>query len=387
MFFLKGMSDKWPSFNNIHRVLFEKNKYNIAKGCADPIDELFDHNVNFSIKIDGSNLGIHVKRDDSNHWYIKKLRGRNSAIWTDDSSVSIIRLPKYGKWALQLLPKYMFEFAKSIGDALNANDIIIYGEFFLAGNFPSWHPFGMSVDGKINFLTRKLHDLFSKHQILDNSHGKPPEMKDNTSMLGYLKTVDTYVVFPPPLLFSGNLTEGIGFFHETMLHASIDFEGLFIIDETVPAGYKWKTGFHEEQPIISNVEELDFKTEKAKATYIKLVLIFATRPIKEERISLARSTEKKKNEDVTTQNQVLLRTMTDTAIQREISKMTSFEHTPHKERFIITDKLTLLVITEIKKQLSDSAAQIPWSDEVLNHDVRHLVNTYVMKVKFVRCDD
>ena len=60
---------QWPSFDNIHRVLFDKNKYNIAKSkkldpdfLPHPIDEVFNHNVNFTVKIDGSNLGIHIKK-------------------------------------------------------------------------------------------------------------------------------------------------------------------------------------------------------------------------------------------------------------------------------------------------------------------------------------
>ena len=201
-------------------------------------------------------------------------------------------------------------------------------------------------------------------------------------MLRYLKSVTTYVVFPPPLIFSGKLKDGIIFFLDTMLHATIDFEGVFIIDETTSLGYKWKTGFHEEQPKISKVEDLDFKTDEGRSLYNHLVEVFNTRPVKEERI--ARSTEKKKKEEILNENQLLLRTITNEAISKEISKMTSFEHIPHKERNIISNNLTLLVIAEIRKHFTDSSTELPWTEEILTHDVQRLVNTYVMKTKFIK---
>jgi hypothetical protein len=384
---------KWPSFNNIHRAIYEQNKeneYNVNNPNLENknmmcLDDFFNYTVNFTIKVDGSNLGIHIKKNSYNEWFIEKLKGRNSTIWTVRNTKSINKLPKYGNVVLGNLPNVMFEYAKLIGEIMKVNEIIIYGEAVRIGEFASWHPFGMSgVSDDFILLTSEIHKLFSSCQLLDVSVKKAPTISDNKSMIEYLKTIKSHVVFPPPILFHGKLSDGINMLYDTMNTALIDFEGLFIVNQTLHTGYKWKTGFHDEQVKISNVSELNFETDEAKQTYIKLFKIFETRPQKEERISLARSTESKNNLETLRLNKELLKTMTNTALQRELTKMTSFEHVPKNERRAIADTLTKLVIEEIKRQYLGRETEIPWTDESMDHDVKSHITTYIMKINYVK---
>src|SRR6185503_11340420 len=117
-----NLEEKWPQYDNIHRVLYKLNTDN------ENIDEFLNTQVNITIKIDGSNLGIHIQKNSYKKWIIAKLRGRNSTIWSIRSTTPINKLPKYGNILLNELPQLMFEFSTAIGDFLKVDDIIVYGE-------------------------------------------------------------------------------------------------------------------------------------------------------------------------------------------------------------------------------------------------------------------
>ena len=60
---------------------------------------------------------------------------------------------------------------------------------------------------------------------------------------------------------------------------SKDFEGTFIIFENIAWGFKWKTGFHEEQIKIADVGTIPFKNEESINSYSKLAEIFSNKTI------------------------------------------------------------------------------------------------------------
>jgi len=375
-----NLEEKWPQYDNIHRVLYKLNTDN------ENIDEFLNTQVNITIKIDGSNLGIHIQKNSYKKWIIAKLRGRNSTIWSIRSTTPINKLPKYGNILLNELPQLMFEFSTAIGDFLKVDDIIVYGEAVAAGKYASWHPFGYldPINNTFMMLTSDLHNLFKKFSIVESKTIDKVSHFNNTDMINYLKNVKTHVIFPPPTLFNGKLALGINFLTDTMKNSPNDFEGVFVVVEALNnneyIGFKWKTGFHEEQSKIPQITDLNFKNDESKQAYTKLVEIFMNRPEKDQRVSLARSAEAKTKEMTDKQNEDILKNTIDTAMKRELTKMTSFEHVPKGSRHDIVSSLTKLVIDEIKRQYAGNENSTPiWSHEKIESMTKNLVTVYVMK--------
>ena len=121
---------KWESYLNIHPE-FDSS--------------LIDQTHTFSLKINGSNLSIHIKFDpEDNEWRIVCLHGRTAPVWTAESGIPYTNL-KYGSvGSLGDLLDKMNLFAIAVAEKLGNQEIIIYGEAFRApkAKYASWHPFG-----------------------------------------------------------------------------------------------------------------------------------------------------------------------------------------------------------------------------------------------------
>jgi hypothetical protein len=381
---------KWPSYNNIHKELLILNRDN------GNVDAFFQNHVNITIKIDGSNLGIHIKKE-SGEWNIKKLKGRNSTIWSERDKIQINKLPKYGGIDLKNLPDVMFEFASSFAQHLKLDEIIVYGEVICVNKFSSWHPFGYMTKNGFVLLTSELQEQFQKLTIGESSSSKVlnvPTFNSPDEMMNYLKNIKSHVVFPPPSLFSGKLNLGINHLHTKMnvSEHKHKFEGVFVVIEKTNdngeyLGFKWKTGFFEEQHNIPLITDLGFKTDEANELYSKLVEIFMTRPDKENRVSLVRSSEVKTKAANMKQSVDQLKKEIATTYERELTKTSSFVHIPKNDRHIIVESMTKRVVDEIKKQYLDAEEQIPWDNEMIERLAKSCINVSVMKTEYVLPDD
>ena len=172
----------WASTENLSAAFLED------MDLKDKLDAL----VCVTEKLDGSNLGIHVRRDDSSEvgWGLAALHGRRSILWQpapdggliehhDATGGSLWHPPtpsadrgrkagldfptaiKYGNaGSLQSLPTECFRFAAAVANemsAMRANEgnketfaeLIIYGEAIKVGGNktarPSFHPFGLAI--------------------------------------------------------------------------------------------------------------------------------------------------------------------------------------------------------------------------------------------------
>lgn len=296
----------WGHYLNIHKHFVDKCKSGL------PLDDIFQEPVCVTEKLDGSNLGIHVARsvDGLPRFHIVALMGRNSILWSptqDDcllhakkGTAVVVPNTKYGNaGALEALPAAMLSFATAVADALHVDDIIIYGEAYRADGQKkaSWHPFGYKVrlvqsasgadddealaadgcsdaehsdedegsSGWTKFgLTAAVHQMFSTHQnvppfpVAPLSDGSAITSRNAFQAALVDASQNGHVVCPPLLLFSGGtLGQAIDAL-APMLMSPIarSFEGAFVVCEGKRAGFKWKTGLHDEQKGIPSADEL-----------------------------------------------------------------------------------------------------------------------------------
>lgn len=380
---------KWPSFNNIHKHLYDLNE-NTKNTTTNYCDDFFNINVTISIKIDGSNLGIHIVKNCYDKWYIKELIGRNSLLWNCKINKKINKnindLPKYGNVMLKNLPEEMFKFSCIFADSLKLNEIIIYGETICVGDFASFHPFGYYTNNqKFKLLTSELYQQFNSiqpHMRKKNSK----KIDTNDEIKEYLKNTKLHDVFPPPILFVGKLKDGINNLYNIMKNTTNkDFEGVFIVgtDNDNDFGFKWKTGLHEEQRKIPKLTDINFKIEEIKQVYQKLVDVYETKEIKLEskKILVEKSDNISSDNIDNISSEEFLKNMISISLKRELTKISSFEHVPKHQQNIVLS-LTKSVVQEIKKQYTDTKTKIFWNDDLIEKLTKSQVNTYVTKIEY-----
>jgi hypothetical protein len=359
---------KWTSFSNLHSWF----QYNLK--CKNPMhkkdsDYLFDLNANFTIKIDGSNLSIHIKKIDD-EWIINSINGRNLQIWNNKDNKPINKIGKYGNVGnIENLPLEMFKISILFAEKIKTKDIIIYGEVFrakysnLVSKYVSWHPFGycIPIGSEIEELILIESNFFSDICPI------PYEIIDYTTFLDYLVKSNKHCIFPPSCLFSGKIGDGIIKFKEMMSNNELGFEGFFIVIDS-NNGYKWKTSICEEQKYILSNNQCRFINEKSKEIYKILEDIF---------------NQKKKIKENFTNPQIELHVLKDeitNAFNKEYSKILDFSEIPKKDRLPIVDKLIDPVVKEVISHYIDSDIPIPWSDEEIKKTTNTLVKILVMKI-------
>jgi hypothetical protein len=296
----------WGHHLNIHKHFADMAK----RGWL--LDGVFQEPVTVTEKVDGSNLGIHIRRTaaavpplllESFEFELVALFGRNATLWSSSDAMTKNVVPnlKYGNaGALEALPAVMFKFACSIAEHLGTDELIIYGEAYRsdgAQKRASWHPFGYKIrrltqdpnldkdDAAMSShddcsddegdsdgiywtkcpLTLATHQLFTHFQtsavaeVVDpNADGDGPP-----SCVAYLDSLvrsssEAHVIRPPNLLFaSGTFALAVDALFPLMEHPPTKcFEGAFVTFERTRRGFKWKTGNHEEQKGILTADDL-----------------------------------------------------------------------------------------------------------------------------------
>ena len=151
----------WGSYKNIH-----KYSADAVNRSGTTLPSLLQKKCTATLKMDGSNLGIHVSTKSRK---ILTIIGRNSIVWKQKGKFNQLDKLSYGNAkALGKLPMAMREFAFRVAEKLKIDDeIIIYGEAFRFGSkqkFASWHPFGYKIpenNWTLNMLTSDTFDLFN----------------------------------------------------------------------------------------------------------------------------------------------------------------------------------------------------------------------------------
>jgi len=204
---------KWKHFENIHRLIANSKKP----------DLIFNSEVCITQKLDGSNLGIHIKKYEDS-WSIINIIGRNSIIWYAGCNKSYNEISYGSVGILANLPEKMLEYGIKICNELNVCELVIYGEVLKLQNqkYTSWHPFGyahvnepinFTTELKVNYLTSETHKLFNKHSAIKTSDSE-------------------HNIFPPKIMYKGKLCDGIQSLSNQMKMIDLYFEGVFIIGES-----------------------------------------------------------------------------------------------------------------------------------------------------------
>jgi hypothetical protein len=344
---------KWNSYDNIHKCF--DNKY-----C----DSKFDINADFTVKLDGSNLSIKIKKINS-EWKLISINGRNSIIWPNEDK-QLNKIGKYGNAGnLGELPIEMFKIAIKVAEKINVEEIIVYGEAFRAkkdnrtAKFASWHPFGFYILGNENpiLVPAIFFQDICPNPILVNT--------DFYTFIDLLINTDHHCIFPSIMSFSGKIGDGIIKFKELMMNPPIEFEGFFIVINE-KTGYKWKTPKYEEQPKIRRSDQCNFMDNSSIEKYKILEdVYFAERDVKPVSIKQIDSDP--------------LITAINTAFQKEHSKMLDLSTIPKKERLIIADSVISLVITEILSHYTEESP-CPWTENVIKEKTNKLVKYLIMKL-------
>jgi hypothetical protein len=155
---------------------------------------------------------------------------------------------------------------------------------------------------------------------------------------------------------------------------SKDFEGSFVIFENISWGFKWKTGFHDEQPRIEYTENIKFKKKESFDLYDKLVEIFKNKAKKEIKTEkLQKNTDEKQN------LAKILSTDIITAFKREQSKNEPISNTPKDKRDELTIFFTKLVIDEVTNKYKESSLSPPYSNEQLIKQSNIIVASLIKK--------
>jgi hypothetical protein len=337
---------KWPSFSNIHKVALSP--------------EFFDKTFSFGEKIDGSNLGIQVKRGSTD----ATLHGRNSIVSYDFEKPTSVKYGNAG--SLGELPINMRQFASKLCNLLHLHEVIVYGEAYKHGKqkFASYHPFGYRVEDTFFGLTRESRELFIQCVPEEDAH-EYAGLTAHEAYLESLESAERHVVFPPIIYKTSSLAEGI---HE--LHASMKqpgsklFEGVFCVCEedgfSIPhsdcnlTAFKWKTGHHEEQSGMPPLERLCLCAPEHLELYHKLAEVFSARPFANQAApaTAASPSTAKPTADAE------LRGRISAAFQRELGKMESFQDLPKKERGRIVVTMKPLVAAEVIRSYEEDGEEV-----------------------------
>lgn len=377
------MSFKWPHFENIHRYVTNSN---------DP-DSIFDQDVCITEKMNGSNLTIHIEKV-GDEWIIRQLMGRTCPIWNEKMKNSYINLSYGSVGNMGDLALAMKNFAIKLADKLNVNLILVTGEVFRANHkFATWHPFGYATElfpkkkqqdelesglesrlesepshDKITFLTSKTHKLFSECS----------ECVTQANLMERLTRAKSHLIFPPPLLYVGKLSDGINNLYDQMKILSKDFEGTFIIFENIKWGFKWKTGLHDEQLKTEQVENIPFKNAESINAYNKLIEIFKNKPFVHPKPEKVRKTnDEKSNGGKILSNDII------SAFKRELTKNTPISNVPKDKRDELIKMFTKLVIDEVITKYKESDVELPYSTDLLEKQATVIVSSLVKKEPYV----
>lgn len=328
---------KYPHFENIHKYIFtNKNQ-----------DNVFNSNVCITQKIDGSNLSIHICKEN-NDFVSKHLIGRNHIIWKQESKEEVISYAGYKN--INKIINNMKDFSVKLCNVLKTDDIIVCGELYNVKNL-SWHPFNYALydttqkEYKLQLLTKEIYDIFN--QITPTY--------DNIQHI--LQTTKENMVFPPPLLYFGKLNKGIDTLFNLMNSNDKTFEGCFIVfdDNT---GCKWKTRLYDEQPKIPKLADLFIFDNKD--SYNKLMIIFE----KEENKVVKKEQNKQKQVEST--------------IYQDIIKTYNHEQTKNKDNQDI-NFWNELIYNEIIDKYKSSNVELPYNIENLKNKIN-----IIMKAKLTQ---
>lgn len=362
---------RWSSYDNIQKYLSRKGAFP---------DAILKMSCLATLKIDGSNLAVHMRQVDPTGWQIEALHGRNQPIWIREEDPTVAKLSglKYGNAGfLGKLPEEMFRFVQTFAESISVRNIVVYGEVyrFPEQRFVSWHPFGYKLpdsDWQCHKLDLNLHAQFtaiSGHPRFDNP----------CDCFQFLQKVETHVIFPPPVCFSGILRDGIETLFPLMMNPPMrEFEGVFLVLDNGHA-VKWKTGLHEEQKYLVSIDAIRFEEETSRMLYGKLKEVFDARP--EMKIKDIRSHESMLADAARKESERCLQMEMERAIRHELTKWPDMETLSKKDR---APKLQILIPRaeeELKSRYEGTT--IPWTDEQINYVAKSVVPRVVMTVPVV----
>lgn len=368
------LSSTWGSHDNVHKAFLGFKVRATKRGGS--VDEFFSVPVCATEKLDGSNLGVHIRKEDGK-WEPVCFQGRNKPLWEKASGRGkYSELGKYGNaGSLGKLPIKIFEFAQKVGDKLDVDELLVFGEAFRAPGaaFASWHPFGYKLPAAKQTvrLTRAVHQLFQEQC------GVEP-LKSHDECFAYLQAQKDHVVFPPPIFSTGTLGEVVDALYPMMKEAEgSHFEGCFLVAENAAVGFKWKRGEHEEQKSIPSLEDLGFAQASSAALYTKLADVFHSRPVMRVAPVAAAAAGNAKGKEKMPEEALLVAEITK-AYERELSKAADFTHIPRAQRKHIAEELVKLVTKEVLSHYIDSNVAAPWTEKQVLDKAASLVTSKVM---------
>jgi len=360
-------TNKWESYSNIHPEF----------GLLD-----MGQTHTFSLKIDGSNLSIHIKFDpENNEWRIVCLYGRTAPVWTADSGEPYSDI-KYGSaGSLGDLPDKLTLFSITVAEQLGIQEIIIYGEAFRASKakYASWHPFGYKLPSKnfeLHMMTSDLHMLFSS--CCEQYLVPVQVLSTNDEFLDFLRVQTATTIFPPPLLYFGRLGSGIRKLYPILMTRDPNFEGLFIVNEEGTNGFKWKTPIHEAQLKIRTSTELDLlPNTEAFDVYELLLQVCAMCPKAQSKAQ----SNNQSNSMMRSDEQLNMRTRVEIAdaFTNIRNKSPCFEHKSTRERNDVVTFFLPLVVDEVLSHYEDSGVTHHMDKDKLERLTRSVITPLIMR--------
>jgi hypothetical protein len=410
---------KWGSHKNIHRALSDYSHWLTKKSSGHeegessfepaPVDSFFAQDACVTLKMDGSNLGIHIAKtegpkDDGNSshedcaWTIKAVLGRKKPIWSSIDGDELSKLTKMGQYgnagSLQALPIKMARFAEIFATACGVEEIAIYGEAYKApgAQRASWHPFGFRLpreDWKAYLMNKQVHEklmsaacAMPQTGLVEQEEAKSSPLtpdfnfKTQAELDTFLVKQKDHVVFPPPVLFNGRLGTAICSLMEVMtVKATPNFEGCFIVLESGSQGFKWKTGQHDEQPSVPKLDDFRFEQASTSKVYETLLLVYSTK------LGAGKNKGKKaEDQGKSSHRPSQMKMDIDTAFARELSKRLSFAGTPKKDRLPIAQDMLKGVVEEVLSRYSEAHVACPYPEKDLRAKAPGMIKGLVMQV-------
>jgi hypothetical protein len=326
---------KWPSFDNIHRHLVKANPASLG-------------NVIVLEKMDGSNLGIELSGGE-----LTALHGRNNLIWHRDCPESSLS-QRYGSVTastLEPVNDYVDGLTK-LAELVGQPNLVVYGEWFQSKRDDSvgWFPFGYgvrSLDGDKNCDRFQTMTPSLYHQLI------------------------TCGLTPPPVLFrDGPIHQAVELLEERMLRPEHpdSFEGVFItlhdtdlLPRACLQGYKWKTGWFEEQPRWVPNDHLI--TGEWLATLERLKQVFTNQDCqsgsKQRQPATAAQLEKIRQQEEWQQQHRQVKLAFDSVMSKSPIPLESIRATTGKARGEAIRKLITDVTAEAESQYRTSETPIP----------------------------
>lgn len=240
---------------------------------------------------------------------------------------------------------------------------------------------------KIFKLTKETYHLFGK--VCESLPNPVPHQEYMVfdKFFKYLLQVTSHVVCPPPVLDVGTIPQLVArlapLFIDKALKEDKTFEGAFMIDEYGHVGFKWKTGLHDEQPQIAPLDKvlsIGYHPQMI-GVYGTLMEVYKTRPAGVfGRRDLAKQADVKaqKRNDNVLSGKILSDTI-EKAVATVLSKEISFVGVAKHLRIESFDRLTLLVVAEIRRTYGELVEEFNWTDEMMSKQGKTCVARIVMK--------